>query len=71
MKHPEPQTASELMMQNQLKETKYKQAIVSLPSTDVQQFLLQVIDHSNFPGNIVEFVSKVKQDIMSADIVQK
>ena len=64
----EPQTASELMMQNQLKETEYKQAIVSLPSTDVQQFLLQVIDQSNFPGNIVEFVVNVKALLHNAVI---
>ena len=64
----EPQTSSELMMQNQLKETEYKQAIVSLPSTDVQQFLLQVIDHSNFPGNIVEFVVNVKALLHNAVI---
>ena len=55
-------------MQNQLKETEYKQAIVSLPSTDVQQFLLQVIDHSNFPGNIVEFVVNVKALLHNAVI---
>ena len=67
----EPQTASELMLQNELKSVSQKQMVIKLPSTDVQQFLLQVIDQCNFPGNIVEFVSKVKQDIMSADIVQK
>ena len=42
-----------------------------LPNKNTQQFLIDLINQSNFPGSISEFVSKVKQDIMSADIVQK
>lgn len=41
-----------------------------LPDKNTQQFILELINQSNFPGSISEFVSKVKQDIMSADIVK-
>ena len=67
----EPKTASDLMMEHQLKSQVQMHSPTVLPSTDMQKFLLELIAQSNFPGSISEFISKVKQDIMSADIVQK
>jgi hypothetical protein len=40
----------------------------SLPSEEVKQFLLEVLDHTTFKGSLVEFVSAVKQLIKDADI---
>ena len=45
----EPQTASELMMQNQLP----KEPLCVLPHKEVQQFLLELVDQSNFPGKLI------------------
>lgn len=42
-----------------------------LPNKNIQQFLLEVIKQSNFPGSASEFVTEVKQIIMNADIVQQ
>jgi hypothetical protein len=42
----EPQTASELMMQSQMPQ----EPICVLPHKDVQKFLLDLIEQSNFPG---------------------
>jgi hypothetical protein len=39
-----------------------------LPHKDVQRFLLDVIEQSNFPGKLVEFVSGVKDVIKNAAI---
>ena len=35
-----------------------------LPNETVQKFLLEVIDQTNFPGKMSEFVSQVK-DVLS------
>lgn len=35
-----------------------------LPNENVQKFLLEVIDQTNFPGKMSEFVSHVK-DVLS------
>ena len=48
----------------------FKSLTCVLPDKNTQQFLIELINQSNFPGSISEFVSKVKQDIMSADIVK-
>lgn len=58
----EPQTASELMMQNQMP----KQPLCALPNKTVQTFLLELIDQSNFPGRMVEFVGEVKSLLRDA-----
>jgi hypothetical protein len=60
----EPQTASELMMQNQLP----KEPLCVLPHKEVQQFLLELVDQSNFPGKLVEFVASVKNVLKNAHI---
>jgi hypothetical protein len=60
----EPQTASELMMQNQLP----KEPLCVLPHKEVQQFLLELVDQSNFPGKLVEFVASVKSVLKNAHI---
>jgi hypothetical protein len=60
----EPQTASELMMQNQLP----KEPLCVLPHKEVQQFLLELVDQSNFPGKLVEFVASVKNVLKNAQI---
>lgn len=39
-----------------------------LPHADVQKFLLELIDQSNFPGKIADFVFGVKNVIKSAKI---
>ena len=49
----------------------FKSLTCVLPDINTQKFILELINQSNFPGSVSEFVSKVKQDIMSADIVQK
>jgi intergrase/recombinase len=41
-----------------------------LPSEDVRKFLLEAIDHLNFPGKMVEFVVGVKQQIATAKIAE-
>jgi hypothetical protein len=58
----EPQTASELMMQNQMP----KQPLCALPNKTVQTFLLELIDQSNFPGRMAEFVGDVKSLLRDA-----
>jgi hypothetical protein len=60
----EPQTASELMMQSQMP----KEPMCVLPHKDVQQFLLDLIEQSNFPGKMIEFVHGVKNIIKDAQI---
>ena len=60
----EPQTASELMMQNKLP----KEPLCVLPHMEVQQFLLELVDQSNFPGKLVEFVASVKSVLKNAHI---
>jgi hypothetical protein len=60
----DPQTASELMMQSQIK----KPAEFVLPSTSVQKFLVELIEQSNFPGRMSEFVSGVKYHLANAEI---
>lgn len=40
-----------------------------LPHQDVQKFLLDVIEQSNFPGRLVEFVSGVKELLKTAHIL--
>ena len=39
-----------------------------LPTTDVQKFLLEVIDQTNFPGKMAEFVAQVKALLTNAEI---
>lgn len=41
-----------------------------LPSKEIQKFLFDVINQTNFPGNMVEFVSDVKQQISRATVAQ-
>ena len=48
----------------------YTSVTCVLPNKNVQQFLLEVIKQSNFPGSASEFVTEVKQLIAAADIVQ-
>lgn len=60
----EPQTSSELMMQNQMQQ----EPPCVLPNQAMQQFLIELMDQSNFPGKMVEFVSSVKDVIKSAKI---
>lgn len=62
----EPQTASELMMQRQNNQN--KQTCI-LPSKAAQQFLYELIEQSNFPGKMAEFVSNIKQEIYEAQIL--
>ena len=69
----EPQTSSDLMMQNQIhaissKEKKEPINTTMLPSPDMQKFLLELIAQSNFPGSMSEFVSSVKYSIANAKI---
>ena len=66
----EPQTTSELMMQNQLTAVNRAQAKpgVVLPNADVQKFLFEVLNQTNFPGSMVEFVADVKRQIADATI---
>lgn len=40
----------------------------TLPHKDVQQFLLEVIAQTNFPGKLSEFVSQVKLVLTNAEI---
>jgi len=40
-----------------------------LPSVEVKQFLLEVLEQTNFRGSMVEFVADVKQLIKEADVV--
>lgn len=63
----EPQTASELMMQNQIA----AQPICVLPNKTTQTFLLELIEQSNFPGRMAEFVGNAKYILRSAEIVEK
>ena len=37
-------------------------------SRDVQQFLLEVILNTNFPGKMAEFVVMVKNEITAAEV---
>lgn len=39
-----------------------------LPHEEVQKFLIDLIDQSNFKGSMVEFVSTVKQILTDAEI---
>jgi hypothetical protein len=67
----EPQTASELMLQNQLShacEAEFVKPKCALPNETVQKFLLDVIDQTSFPGKMSEFVVGVKKLLSSADI---
>lgn len=65
----EPQTASELMLQNQLAATvQQNRPSVVLPNADVQKFLFEVLNQTNFPGSMVEFVADVKRQIADATI---
>ena len=65
----EPQTASELMLQNQLTSSMPKaQPGVVLPNAEVQKFLFDVLNQTNFPGSMVEFVADVKRQIAGASI---
>ena len=61
----EPQTASELMMESQVATV---QPACVLPNTDMQAFLLDVIQQTSFPGKMVEFVAHVKAQISHAKI---
>lgn len=67
MKH-EPQTASELMMENQIAATDECKPSMVLPSDDVRKFLLDAVNQLNFPGQMVEFVVGVKRQIAQASI---
>ena len=42
--------------------------VCALPHEDVQKFLLEVIDQTNFPGKMAEFVAQVKALLASAEI---
>lgn len=65
----EPQTASELMLQNQLAATvQQNRPSVVLPNADVQKFLFDVLNQTNFPGSMVEFVADVKRQIAGATV---
>lgn len=39
-----------------------------LPSKDIQKFLLELIDQTNFPGKLAEFVAHTKQQIQNATL---
>jgi len=62
----EPQTASELMLQNKIHE-----APCVLLRRDVQKFLLDVIDQTNFSGKMAEYVSEIKAMLNNAEIRQQ
>jgi hypothetical protein len=47
-----------------------REPLMVLPSEDVRKFLLEAIDHLNFPGKMVEFVVNVKQQIVTAKIAE-
>lgn len=66
----EPQTASELMLENQLAAVNRAKSApgVVLPNADVQKFLFDVLNQTNFPGSMVEFVADVKRQIAGASI---
>lgn len=61
----EPQTASELMMQNKMEAEK---PVCVLPNETVKKFLLDVIDQTSFPGKMSEFVVSVKNLLSSSTI---
>lgn len=61
------QTASDLMVERQMNRESSEPDCV-LPHADVQKFLLELIDQSNFPGKIADFVFGVKNVIKSAKI---
>jgi hypothetical protein len=41
---------------------------MKVSSPDVKQFLLELIEHSNYPGKLLEFVLEVKKEVLAADI---
>jgi hypothetical protein len=42
--------------------------VCTLPHEDVQKFLLEIIDQTNFPGKMAEFVAQVKALLTNAEI---
>lgn len=61
------QTASDLMIDRQINQESFEPNCV-LPHTDVQKFLLELIEQATFQGRMVEFVSSVKNVIKNAAI---
>jgi len=61
------QTASDLMVERQMN-PKLSLPNCVLPHSDVQKFLLELIDQASFQGRMVEFVSGVKDIIKTATI---
>lgn len=49
----------------------YKSINCVLPNKAIQQFLLELIKQSNFPGSASEFVTDVKSLLASADLVKE
>jgi flagellar assembly factor FliW len=43
--------------------------IVSTP--DVKQFLIELIEHANYPGKLLEFVVAVKKEIQNCTVEQE
>ena len=42
-----------------------------LPNAQIQQFLVELIDQSNFPGRMADFVVHVRSHIVNAEISGK
>lgn len=63
----DPQIASEFLVQNQMS----KQPLCVLPNKTVQTFLLELIEQSNFPGRMAEFVGDVKSLLRDAALSDK
>jgi hypothetical protein len=61
------QTSSDLMVKQQINSESTLSDCV-LPHTDIQKFLLELIDQASFQGRMVEFVSNVKNVIKFAKI---
>ena len=60
-------TASGLMVERQT-DALSRSATCVLPHRDVQTFLIELIDQTNFRGSMMEFVLSVKQTIRDAQI---
>lgn len=41
---------------------------MEISTKEVQQFLIELIEQANYPGKMLEFVVRVKEEIISATI---
>lgn len=62
-------TASDRMLEQKMNPSAVDGiAVCVLPHRDVQRFLIDLIDQTNFKGSMLEFVLFVKQTISAAQI---